>query len=315
MDAYPSDLKQALTAGVACSVFIGLKSSWYRGCCARTNSFKTRQLVRTAVLLALAGIPLTAALLALRLPGAIPNRDSGSDVCRLLDTQRLETPAAPRPMAGCAGCNRPTLVVALDPGYLWRHLGAAFPALLSLVFIDLFSSLAAANAVCQRAGLTDEEGNMLRPMRILSADALATMGASLAGTTTTNVYGKSAAGWKAVDGQAGDSGGLAVLTGHVYPSAARHNPATGRGTSAGRGWPDNVQRSRGYRLFRSGYRRRGCLDRPAYGTYLHQQRHGHWAHRLCTGYVFGRKVALCALDGLPASLKFRTVFPAALAFQ
>ena len=58
----------------------------------------------------------------------------------------------------------------------------------------------------------DEEGNMLRPMRILSADALATMGASLAGTTTTNVYGESAAGVES----GGRTGLVAILVGLLF---------------------------------------------------------------------------------------------------
>ena len=88
------------------------------------------------------------------------------------------------------------------------------------MFIDLFSSLAAANAVCQRAGLTDDEGNMLRPMRILSADALATMGASLAGTTTTNVYGESAAGVES----GGRTGLVAILVGLLFLLAMFTHP-------------------------------------------------------------------------------------------
>ena len=221
LDAYPSDLKRALTAGIGLFImFIGLKSAGIVVAAPEPILLELGSLSEPAVLLALAGIPLTAALLALGVPGAILivilaltfvafSIPSGSETLATPPAQWLAAPAA-----------IDQLWLALDPGYLWRHLGAAFPALLSLVFIDLFSSLAAANAVCQRAGLTDEEGNMLRPMRILSADALATMGASLAGTTTTNVYGESAAGVES----GGRTGLVAILVGLLFLLAMFTHP-------------------------------------------------------------------------------------------
>ena len=182
LDAYPSDLKRALTAGIGLFImFIGLKSAGIVVAAPEPILLKLGSLSEPAVLLALAGIPLTAALLALGVPGAILIVILALTFVAFSIPSGSETLAAPPAQWLAAPAAIDQLWLALDPGYLWRHLGAAFPALLSLVFIDLFSSLAAANAVCQRAGLTDEEGNMLRPMRILSADALATMGASLAG--------------------------------------------------------------------------------------------------------------------------------------
>ena len=87
------------------------------------------------------------------------------------------------------------------------------------VFI-MFIGLKSAGIVVAAPGLTDDEGNMLRPMRILSADALATMGASLAGTTTTNVYGESAAGVES----GGRTGLVAILVGLLFLLAMFTHP-------------------------------------------------------------------------------------------
>ncbi|QOF75873.1 hypothetical protein IG197_35905 (plasmid) [Aminobacter sp. SR38] len=104
------------------------------------------------------------------------------------------------------------LWLALDFGYLWSHLGIALPAMLSLVFMDLFSSLAAMNALCQRAGLVDDQGAMLKPTEALSADAMAAIGASLAGTSTAICFGESAAGIES----GGRTGLVAIFVGLFF---------------------------------------------------------------------------------------------------
>ena len=112
------------------------------------------------------------------------------------------------------------LWLALDPWYLFTHFPAVFPALLTLVFLDLFSSLVAMNAMCQRAGLVDEHGDMQQPKRALSADALATIGASCLGTSTTNVYAESATGIES----GGRTGVTAIVVGVLFLAALFLNP-------------------------------------------------------------------------------------------
>ena len=221
LDAYPGDLKRALTAGIGLFImFIGLKSAGIVVAAPAPILLQLGSLSEPAVLLALAGIPLTIALLAMSVPGAILIVILALTFIAFLVPSGAATLAAPPAEWLAAPATINQLWLALDPGYLWRNLGAAFPALLSLVFIDLFSSLAAANAVCLRAGLTDEEGNMLRPVRVLSADALATIGASLAGTTTTNVYGESAAGVES----GGRTGLVAIVVGLLFLLAMFTHP-------------------------------------------------------------------------------------------
>ena len=221
LDAYPSDLKRALTAGIGLFImFVGLKSAGIVVAAPAPILLKLGSLSEPAVLLALAGVPLTVALLVVGVPGAILIVILALTFIAFLVPNGAATLAAPPAEWLAVPTAIDDLWLALDPGYLWRHLGAAFPALLSLVFIDLFSSLAAANAVCRRAGLTDAEGNMLRPLRVLSADALATIGASLFGTTTTNVYGESAAGVES----GGRTGLVAIVVGLLFLLAMFTHP-------------------------------------------------------------------------------------------
>ena len=221
LDAYPGDLKRALTAGIGLFImFIGLKSAGILVAAPAPILLQLGSLSDPAVLLALAGIPLTVALLVMGVPGAILIVILALTFIAFLIPSGAATLAMPPAEWLAAPAAIDQLWLALDPGYLWRHLGTAFPALLSLVFIDLFSSLAAANAVCRRAGLTDEKGNMLRPVQVLSADALATIGASLVGTTTTNVYGESAAGVES----GGRTGLVAVVVGLLFLLAMFTHP-------------------------------------------------------------------------------------------
>ena len=56
-----------------------------------------------------------------------------------------------------------SLWLALDLSYLWTHFATGLPVVLTLTFLNLFSSLVAMQAMCLRGGLVDEDGNMLRP--------------------------------------------------------------------------------------------------------------------------------------------------------
>jgi AGZA family xanthine/uracil permease-like MFS transporter len=221
LDAYPGDLKRALTAGIGLFImFIGLKSAGIVLAAPAPILLQLGNLAEPAVLLAVIGIPLTLALLARGVPGAILGVILLLTVIAFFLPHGDATLAQP-PDRWLAPPESPgSLWLALDPGYLRQHIGAAFPALMSLIFIDLFSSLAAANAVCRRAGLTDEQGNMNSPIRVLSADALATIGASLAGTTTTNVYGESASGVES----GGRTGLVAIIVGLLFLMALFIHP-------------------------------------------------------------------------------------------
>jgi AGZA family xanthine/uracil permease-like MFS transporter len=83
---------------------------------------------------------------------------------------------------------------ALDLGYFWQHFAKSWPLLLALLFVDLFDNMGTLIAVCTRAGLMDQTGNLPKIGRALAADAGAAMVGSCLGTSTVTSYIESAAG-------------------------------------------------------------------------------------------------------------------------
>jgi AGZA family xanthine/uracil permease-like MFS transporter len=68
------------------------------------------------------------------------------------------------------------------------------PATISILFTDLFDSISTFVGVSYATGLTDDEGHALNLRQGLIVDALATLGAGLAGTSSGTAYIESAAG-------------------------------------------------------------------------------------------------------------------------
>ena len=213
LDAFPVSIKCALTAGIGLFImFIGLRDS---GILADSPVMLIQigDITGPPVLLSLAGIPLVMALMAKKVPAAIFLTIILITTAGLFIPLNETSNVSDLPQAFVS---KPvpidTLWLALDPWYLFRNFSSTLPVLLSLIFIDLFSSLAAMNAMCKRAGLVDREGNMLNPNKALSADALATIGAAMAGTSTTNCYGESAAGIES----GGRTGLVAIFVGLLF---------------------------------------------------------------------------------------------------
>jgi AGZA family xanthine/uracil permease-like MFS transporter len=71
---------------------------------------------------------------------------------------------------------------------------ALLPTILAILFTDLFDSLSTFIGVANAAGLTDADGRPINLRRGLIVDALATLGAGLAGTSPGTAYVESIAG-------------------------------------------------------------------------------------------------------------------------
>src|SRR5258706_5841521 len=71
---------------------------------------------------------------------------------------------------------------------------ALLPAILAILFTDLFDSLSTFIGVAAAAGLTDSDGRPINLRRGLIVDALATLGSGLAGTSPGTAYVESIAG-------------------------------------------------------------------------------------------------------------------------
>jgi AGZA family xanthine/uracil permease-like MFS transporter len=78
---------------------------------------------------------------------------------------------------------------------VWGALRLALlPAILAILFTDLFDSLSTFIGVSTAAGLTDPEGRPINLRRGLIVDALATLSSGLAGTSPATAYVESIAG-------------------------------------------------------------------------------------------------------------------------
>src|SRR6185503_16187882 len=71
---------------------------------------------------------------------------------------------------------------------------ALAPAIIAILFTDLFDSISTFIGVSQAAKLVDAEGEPLRLKEGLVVDALATLGAGLLGTSSGTAYIESSAG-------------------------------------------------------------------------------------------------------------------------
>jgi adenine/guanine/hypoxanthine permease len=85
-----------------------------------------------------------------------------------------------------------SLVFALSPASALRL--AFVPAIVAILFTDLFDSIATFIGVSQAANLVDDEGEPLRLKEGLVVDAFATLGAGLLGTSSGTAYAESTAG-------------------------------------------------------------------------------------------------------------------------
>ncbi|MFT7218826.1 MAG: AGZA family xanthine/uracil permease-like MFS transporter [Candidatus Azotimanducaceae bacterium] len=196
LHAFPADLKSALTVGIGLFIaFIGIKNAGLVAPAEMPLLIVMGDLSSPGVLLALFGLVFIVSLMRLQVAGAIL---IGVSLLTIIGLWLPSASGVPLTTPPDAIFSTPIpldkLFLSLDFTYLWYNFGTAFPALLTLVFLDLFSSLVAMNAMCQRAGLTDSNGDMENPTLALSVDACATIGASLLGTSTTNVYAESSAG-------------------------------------------------------------------------------------------------------------------------
>jgi AGZA family xanthine/uracil permease-like MFS transporter len=85
---------------------------------------------------------------------------------------------------------------------------ALLPAIISILFTDLFDSLSTFTGVATASGLTDDNGQPLRLRRGLIVDAVATLGSGLAGTSSGTAFAESIAGIK----MGGRTGRASVVT-------------------------------------------------------------------------------------------------------
>lgn len=215
ISAIPEDLYGAVAAGIG--LFIALIGFHNAGIVvASPATLVTLGNLRSpSALLALFGLILIAALMTWRVRGAM--------LIGVLSTTGLAWVTGyaswnPQPLAlGALG----ETALKLDvPRTL--SLGA-LEIIFVFLFVDLFDNIGTLVAVGKRAGLFDAANRIPRLNRILLADATATIGGSLLGTSTVVSYIESASGVAA----GGRSGFTAVVTGLLFLAALFAVPVVG----------------------------------------------------------------------------------------
>ncbi|HEY4302151.1 MAG TPA: NCS2 family permease, partial [Candidatus Didemnitutus sp.] len=210
MASIPHSMKIAVTCGIGMFIaFIGLKEGGV--IVANPATFVgPGDFTASGTWLCLAGIALTAILVARRLTGAIVLSIAVVTIAGLFvpaDEHRMVTmvphslvslPASPAPVFLHLSFKFLTNLEAFK---------AALPLILTLLLVDMFDNIGTLIAVTKRAGLIDADGRLPRAGRALLADSIATLLSALCGTSTVVSYIESASGVAA-----GGRTGLTSLT-------------------------------------------------------------------------------------------------------
>ncbi len=212
VDSIPYPLKIAITCGIGIFIaFLGLKNGGV--VVASPATFITHgDFASGPVALCLAGILLTAVLVAWRVPGAIvlgmlaitlagtlvPDGKGGMVTQLPGPGAWLSLPASPAPH-----------LLKLDLSV--QTDGAAFlkplPLILTLLLVDMFDNIGTLIGVTKRAGFLGADGKLPRVGRALIADSVAAILSALLGTSTVVSYVESSSGV-----EAGGRTGLTTLT-------------------------------------------------------------------------------------------------------
>ncbi|MBD5558636.1 MAG: NCS2 family permease [Desulfovibrio sp.] len=194
IDAVPMDLKYAIVVGIGAFIaFIGMKNCGL--VVASPTTFVTLgDLGQPGTLLAVGGIFLIGALMALRVTGAM--------IIGILavTVAGMAVGATPAPTAatfsqGFGGGDAifPSgLFLQMDlPGALGHGL---FSIIFTLTMVDLFDNMGVLIGLAQKAGFMQPDGHIRGLDRALMTDSCATMTSALLGTTTATSYLECAAG-------------------------------------------------------------------------------------------------------------------------
>ncbi len=208
--AIPHHLKIAVTCGIGLFIaFIGLKNGGV--IVANPATFVSHgDFTSGPVALCLAGIMLTAILVAWRVTGGIVlsiaaitllglfvHAGDGKNVT-MLPTSFIAAPISPEPV-----------FFKLTFHFLTSADGLlkALPLILTLLLVDMFDNIGTLIGVTKRAGLLQPDGTLPKAGRALLADSIATILSAFSGTSTVVSYIESASGV-----EAGGRTGLASST-------------------------------------------------------------------------------------------------------
>jgi AGZA family xanthine/uracil permease-like MFS transporter len=208
--AIPRPLFSAIAAGIGLFIaFIGLKEAGVIVADPATT-VALGDLTRPTAVLALLGLVVMSALMVWRVKGAIL-------IGILVAAAAAWALGLARIVPGDYGLAALTATaLKLDiPAALHLNGGAGMAlaeVIFVFLFVDLFDNVGTLVAVTKKAGLVQPDGTIPRLNRILTADSIATIGGSLAGTSTVVSYIESASGVAA----GGRTGVTAIVVGLLF---------------------------------------------------------------------------------------------------
>ncbi|HUO04458.1 MAG TPA: NCS2 family permease [Candidatus Binataceae bacterium] len=209
VEAIPPTLSHSFAAGIGLFLaFIGLTESGIVTAGIPGAPVKVGNLATASPLIAIAGFTLIAVLVVRKVPGAILIGILASAAIAFA-TGAAKSPAAwigipPNPVSIMMKVD---LHGALSVGFLG--------VLLSIFVMALVDTMGSLIGVSARAGFLDDQGRLPQIERPMLADAIATMIAALAGTTTAGAYIESAAGVEV----GGRTGLTAVTTAALFAAS------------------------------------------------------------------------------------------------
>ncbi len=222
-EAVPQGLQVGIQAGIGFFIaLLGLKAAGIVQASPATI-ITHGDMTSPPVLLAFAGLFIMIALSARKVPGAIIISMVGLAIGGffIMGSDGTSLTKAPDGVFGIPSGLGDTFF-QLDWLFPFTN-PASLKVLFVLLILDLFDSLGTIIGVSRRANLVDADGKLPKMDKALTADALATMGGALLGTSTTTSYIESAAGIES-GGRTGFTslvvGVLFILSLFLYPLIA-----------------------------------------------------------------------------------------------
>lgn len=211
-EAIPAGLQVGIQAGIGFFIaLLGLKAAGIVQASPATI-ITHGDITSPSILLAFAGLFLMCILSAKKVPGAILISMILLAIGGLFvaggDGTKLTTP--PDGVIGVPSGLGATFA-QLEWLYPFKN-PESFKVLFVLLILDLFDSLGTIIGVSRRANLVDSEGKLPKMDKALTADAMATIGGAVLGTSTTTSFIESAAGVEA----GGRTGFTSVVVGVLF---------------------------------------------------------------------------------------------------
>lgn len=216
INAIPQDLKYAVGAGIGLFIaFIGLKNAGIVSYIGLTGDPADvvpvlGDLSNPLVLLAIIGLVITVILYVLRVPAAVflgivltaivgicwrLILESGGNV--LSDALDMGLPQVPKEIISTPAAPEFGAFIKGFGSYDWgsfEQIFTFFVVVFTLLFLDFFDTAGTLVSVGERAGLLDEEGQLVDSGKALAADATATVVGAVVGTSSTTSYVESLSG-------------------------------------------------------------------------------------------------------------------------